>query len=46
MEAVPAQIDAGRGKVTAQLPEGCRGYFFNITDDRDLLVSTPMEPLP
>jgi len=32
--------------VSAVLPEGCRGYFFNLTDDRDLLVSTTMEQVP
>lgn len=36
----PAQIDRISRKVTANLPEGCRAYFVNLTDDRGLLVST------
>lgn len=41
-EAVPATIGAD-GKVTAQLPEGTKVYYVNLTDDRECVVSTEHE---
>ena len=43
----PATIDAaGGGKVSATLPDGVKAYYFNLTDDRGLTVSTEHEELP
>jgi hypothetical protein len=33
-------------RISAPIPAGCRGDFFNLVDDRDLLVSSPMTMLP
>lgn len=41
----PATIDAA-GKVSATLPDGVKAYYFNLTDDRGLTVSTEHEELP
>jgi dienelactone hydrolase len=38
-KSVPGEISSG-GKVTATLPEGTRVYYFNLIDDRGLVVST------
>lgn len=38
----PARLDETAKRATAELPPGTRGYFFNVIDDRDLLVSTAM----
>jgi hypothetical protein len=42
---MPARVDGAKKQFTARLPDGCRGYFFNLTDDRGLLSSTTMQPL-
>ncbi|MGB8167495.1 MAG: prolyl oligopeptidase family serine peptidase [Chthoniobacteraceae bacterium] len=42
-EATPATI--AEGVVTAELPEGTRVYFLNLTDDRDCVVSSEHEEL-
>jgi dienelactone hydrolase len=42
-EAAPAALADGR--VTAALPEGTACYYLNLTDDRDLVVSTEHEEL-
>jgi len=42
-EAAPAQV--AEGLVTAELPEGARVYFLNVTDDRELVVSTEHEEI-
>lgn len=39
-EAVPAAVDSVRGKITATLPEGVTVYYFNLIDQRNLVVST------
>jgi dienelactone hydrolase len=41
-QAVPAEMSAD-GKVSAELPEGVRVYYLNITDNRDCVVSTEHE---
>jgi dienelactone hydrolase len=38
-EDLPATLDP-QGTVTADLPEGTTVYYFNLFDDRDLIVST------
>ncbi len=43
-EAIPARIDA-EGKVTATLPEGTTVYYFNLTDERECVVSSAHEEL-
>jgi dienelactone hydrolase len=45
-QAEPAELDAKAGKVSAPLPDGAKAYFFNITDDRGVTVSTEHEELP
>ena len=37
-EARPA--DRADGRISAQLPEGTRVYYFNLSDDRGCVVST------
>jgi dienelactone hydrolase len=38
--AQPAAVNPANRRVNATLPEDCRAYFVNLTDDRGLLVST------
>ena len=42
-EMLPA--DGTEGRISAQLPEGTRVYYFNLTDDRGCVVSTEHETL-
>ncbi|MCL4180705.1 MAG: acetylxylan esterase [Verrucomicrobia bacterium] len=42
-EALPA--DCADGRITADLPEGTRVYYFNLFDDRGCVVSTEHETL-
>jgi dienelactone hydrolase len=42
-EAAPATLT--EGVVTAELPEGTRVYFLNLTDDRECVVSSEHEEL-
>jgi dienelactone hydrolase len=42
-DTIPAQID--NGKATATLPEGTTVYYLNLTDDRQLIVSSPHETM-
>lgn len=42
-EALPA--DLADGRISAQLPEGTRVYYFNLFDDRGCVVSTEHETL-
>ncbi|MFZ2655962.1 MAG: acetylxylan esterase [Victivallales bacterium] len=35
-----AEMDVAKGQVSAVLPEGTKVYFFNLTDERGLMVST------
>jgi dienelactone hydrolase len=44
--AQAAELDAGTGKISAPLPDGVKAYYFNLTDDRGLTVSTEHEELP
>lgn len=44
-ERVPAELRPGSGKVSAAIPPGTRFYYFNIRDNRDLLVSSPVSEL-
>lgn len=41
--AIPAVLDTKTRKVTADLPKDATVYFFNLTDDRDLVVSSEHE---
>lgn len=40
-ESVPAKLNPALGNVTAELPEGVSVYYFNIIDDRGLIISSP-----
>ncbi len=40
-----ATIERGQ-KIEALLPHGVTAYFFNLTDNRNLLVSSELLPLP
>ena len=42
---LPAAWDAATGRATATLPENTTVYSFNLTDDRDLVVSSEHEAL-
>jgi dienelactone hydrolase len=44
-ETIPAGLDAKTGKVTAKLPKNATVYYFNLVDDRDLVVSSEHEEL-
>lgn len=39
-KTIPAEADSMTGRVAANLPPEARVYFFNIIDDRGLMVST------
>ncbi|MCC6365828.1 MAG: prolyl oligopeptidase family serine peptidase [Bryobacterales bacterium] len=39
-ETVAAQLDAGARRAAAQVPQGATAWFFNLTDDRGLVVSS------
>lgn len=45
-QTVAATLDAGTGKVSAVLPDGVTVYYFNLIDQRDLVVSSEHEELP
>ena len=42
-ETIPAEIDAAQRRIAALLPEGVTAYYFNLTDNRNLLVSSELE---
>jgi len=42
-ESLPAQLDAASGEARAPLPEGTTIYYFNVTDNRNLTVSSEHE---
>lgn len=44
-EVAPAELSPEGGKVSAVLPEGCTVYYFNLVDDRDLVVSSEHEEM-
>ncbi|HOZ45449.1 MAG TPA: acetylxylan esterase [Candidatus Hydrogenedentes bacterium] len=39
-QTTSAAIDAAAGEITAAIPGGTRAYFFNLQDERGLMVST------
>ncbi len=39
-ESLPADLDQTAGRASARLPEGVTVYYFNLTDERDLAVSS------
>lgn len=45
-QTVPATMDALQPRVYATLPAGVTAYYFNLTDMRNLIVSTEHETLP
>jgi hypothetical protein len=45
-ECIPATLDAKANRATAELPEGVTVYYINLTDARDLVVSSEHEELP
>lgn len=40
-QTAPAKVDTTSKKVTAEIPAGTTNYYFNLIDDRDLIVSSP-----
>ncbi|NLY01755.1 MAG: prolyl oligopeptidase family serine peptidase [Rhodopirellula sp.] len=42
-QTMPAEVDAKAQRVIGQLPAGVTVYYFNLIDDRDLVVSTEHE---
>ena len=40
-QQVPAQVDPSAKAVSARLPAGTTAYFFNLIDERRLMVSSP-----
>ena len=45
-ECVPAQLGEKAHRATATLPEGVTVYYMNLTDERNLIVSSEHEELP
>jgi hypothetical protein len=45
-ETVPAMLDADGGIAAAELPEGVTVYYFNLIDERGLVVSSKHVELP
>lgn len=39
-ESCPARFDAATGRAEAELPAGTKVYYFNVTDQRDLIASS------
>jgi hypothetical protein len=44
-ETIPARLDTKGGKASARLPKGATVYYFNLLDNRDLVVSSEHEEL-
>jgi hypothetical protein len=44
-ETIPARLDTKRRKASARLPKGTTVYYFNLLDNRDLVVSSEHEEL-
>lgn len=42
-DVLPAALDKGKRRVSAQVPEGAKAWFLNLTDYRGLIVSSEME---
>ncbi|MDQ1258052.1 MAG: hypothetical protein QG656_2661 [Candidatus Hydrogenedentes bacterium] len=45
-QTIPARIDYASNRIAATIPTDCRAYYFNLTDERDLLVSSRVVLLP
>ena len=44
--AKEAAVHPAGNRAEVDLPEPCAAYFFNLTDERGLLVSSPVETIP
>ena len=42
---LPAQVDAAERTIRAEIPRATTAFFFNVTDERDLMVSSPFVEL-
>jgi len=45
-KTIPAKVDERTGRASADLPQGITVYYFNLIDDRDLVVSSEHEEIP
>lgn len=45
-QSLPAEIDPNAKKAHARLPQGVKVYYFNLIDERDLVVSSEHVELP
>ncbi len=45
-QAMPADIDPTARRVQSPLPQGVKVYYFNLIDQRDLIVSSEHEEMP
>jgi hypothetical protein len=44
-QTVPASLDTGAGKASAELPKDVSVYYFNLVDERNLVVSSEHEEI-
>ncbi len=45
-QIIPAVIDTNTKHISAKLPQGVSVYYFNLVDDRSLIVSSEHETIP
>lgn len=45
-QTTAATVDVAARKVTAEIPQGTKVYFFNVTDQQNLIVSSEHEEIP
>ena len=45
-QTMPADLDHDRSTVNVTLPEGIKVYYFNLIDERELIVSSEHEVIP
>jgi len=45
-QSVPAELDPNAKKALARLPQGVKVYYFNLIDERDLVVSSEHLEIP
>ncbi len=45
-QTIPATLDGANGRASAVLPDNVTVYYFNLIDERDLVVSSEHEILP
>ncbi|MEN6451040.1 MAG: acetylxylan esterase [Thermoguttaceae bacterium] len=45
-ETIPAEIDTAAKRVSAKLPQGAKVYYFNLIDQRNLVVSAEHSETP